>query len=107
MDQIRVNNEYNFASIFDATSLNTDDESPDSPYGNSDAKCDYFEPEQFRAEMEDIKTKDISYFHLNGRGLSSNWETFKDLICDLHGERFSFNYIGVSEIYKCDNDFAA
>ena len=104
LDQIRVDNQYNFASIYDNISLYEDDECFDSPFGYSDKECAYFEPDQFCAEMEHMNSKDISYFHLNCRGLSSNWELFRDLICDLHNEHFSFDFIGLSEIFKCDND---
>ena len=43
-------------------------------------------------------------FHINCRGLSSNWESFRSLLCDMHGEKFSFDVIGVTEVYRCDFD---
>ncbi len=46
----------------------------------------------------------LSFYHLNCRGLSANWESFHNLICDLHGDAFSFDLIGISELYKCCND---
>ena len=46
----------------------------------------------------------LSFFHLNCRGLSANWESFRDLICNLHGNSFSFDLIGISEIHKCSHD---
>jgi hypothetical protein len=46
----------------------------------------------------------FSFFHLNCRGLSANWESFRNLICTLHGDSFSFDLIGISEIYRCSHD---
>ena len=52
-----------------------------------------------------IDAKDpLSFFHLNCRGLSANWESFYNLICDLHTPSFSYDVIGISEIYKCNGD---
>ena len=36
--------------------------------------------------------------HLNCRRLYSNWEKFQDLLCDMHSDIFSFDYIGTSEV---------
>ncbi len=41
---------------------------------------------------------------MNCRGLSANWESFYSHICDLHGDVFSFDFIGISELYQCCND---
>ena len=44
-------------------------------------------------------------FHLNCRSVSSNWESFCDLLCDLHQEdKFSFDVVGMSEVYRCERD---
>ena len=45
-----------------------------------------------------------SYFHLHCRSLSSNWENFYELLCDLHSENFSFDIIGISEVFECKRD---
>ncbi len=31
-------------------------------------------------------------------------EAFRDLLTDLHGEHFAFDIIGISEVFRCDND---
>jgi hypothetical protein len=53
-------------------------------------------------------TQDISnsssFFHLNCRGLSANWESFKALLCDLQSESFMFDFIAISEIFKHSRD---
>ena len=37
-------------------------------------------------------------------GLSSNWESFTNLICELHSDTFMFNFIGISEIFRHSGD---
>ena len=49
-------------------------------------------------------TRGTSYFHINCRGLSNNWEGFRHLLCELHSEKFALDFIGVSEAYRCDGD---
>ena len=46
----------------------------------------------------------MSYFHLNCRGLSSNWDSFNNLLCDLHDDTFNFDFIGISEIFNNTGD---
>ncbi len=32
------------------------------------------------------------------------WESFKNLLCELHGDKFSFDFIGVTEVFECSKD---
>jgi len=75
----------------------------DSPFKYSNATCDYYEPDNFNIKYHDV-CGSLSYFHLNCRGLATNWDSFHNLICDLHGESFAFDIIGISEIFKCQGD---
>ena len=45
-----------------------------------------------------------SYFHINCRGISSNWNGFNELISHMHSDSFTFDFIGMSEVYKCQHD---
>ena len=45
-----------------------------------------------------------SYFHLNCRGLSSNWDALQSLLCELHGDKFNFDIIGLREIFRTTDD---
>lgn len=103
LDQVRVENRFNLKSLYemnDDVNMNDDNDSPFQQFSND---CDYCEPNQFR-DLAKCTHNCVSYFHLNCRSLSSNWESFYDLICDLHYENFSFDYIGISEVFKCDKD---
>ena len=55
--------------------------------------------------MENHSKNTNSYFHLNCRSLANNWDYFKELLCELHNESFSFDFIGISELWKCEGDF--
>ena len=66
-------------------------------------RCDYFEPDQFHQLTKQFHESQ-NYFHLNCRGLSSNWTSFRELLCDLHGDSFSFDLIGISEAFRCELD---
>ena len=35
---------------------------------------------------------------------STNWDSFHDLICELHGDKFTFDIIGISELFRCTGD---
>ncbi len=98
-DQIRENTEYDLINTYE---INSDDHA-DSPFNELNKACDYFEPEKFN-KMSSQLTNNSSYFHLNCRGLSNNWESFKELLFELHSELFSFDFIGISELWKCDVD---
>ncbi len=99
LDQIRGNTEYDLINTYDIYS----DDHADSPFTEVNKACDYFDPDQFNEMSSQLKNKS-SYFHLNCRGLSNNWESFKELLYELHSEQFSFDFIGISELWKCDGD---
>ncbi len=64
---------------------------------------EYMDPDEFNSKTNDY-INSTSHFHLNCRSLSSNWESFKSLICELHCNTFSFDYIGISEVFSCERD---
>jgi len=39
--------------------------------------------------------------HLSCGGLASNWDKCYDLLCDIHSNEFSFDFIGISEVFRC------
>ena len=100
LDQVGDDVNFNFKSIYE---LGEDEKSEytDSPYINND--CNYYEPENFHKKSSEFKHSS-SYFHLNCRSLSSNWEAFRDLLSNLHGNTFTFDFIGLSEVFDCSRD---
>ena len=78
LDQIKSGAKYDLLSIYENS-----DEILDSPFQYSSNKCDYLEPENFENYINYINDP-LSYFHLNCRGFCANWESFHNLICDLH-----------------------
>ena len=96
LEQIKTGCSYDLISLYEE--YDSDDAERDSPFQYSiSTSCDYLEPDVFRTSYE-LSSTSMSYFHLNCRGLSSNWDSFHDLICELHGETFTFDIIGISEL---------
>ena len=101
IDQIRTEDNFNLVSLYGDN--DDDNEINDSPFQNNQTICDYYEPSQFQNCTANLCDA-INYFHINCRGLSSNWEIFCDLLCDLNNAKFAFDLIGLSEVYRCEND---
>ena len=100
LDQIRRQDKFDFKSLYGMS----DNEHLTTPsFYNTQVDCDYYTPEQFRS-IANRNTNSRSYLHLNCRSLSANWESFKELLCELQGDKFSFDLIGISEIFKCERD---
>ena len=78
-------------------------ESNDSPFQCGNIDCSYYDPAEFNKLTASFRDS-TSFLHLNCRGLSANWASFRDLLCDLHSDQFSFDLIGISEVFRCDND---
>ena len=93
---------FNFRSIYEDQDDPTFDNN-DSPFINNVNTCEYYEPDKFHSKFH-CSQNNMSYFHLNCRGLSSNWESFKDLLCNLQGDNFCFDCLGVREVFECERD---
>jgi hypothetical protein len=102
LDQVRDDKHFNFQSLDDLDEDHSE-ENIDSLYGNYSVECNYYEPAQFHEKSKKIQNCK-SYFHLNCRSLSSNWESFRELLFTLHDESFSFDFIGISEVFDCNKD---
>ena len=59
----------------------------DSPYLNTQSFCNYLEPSEFlkHGYKNHLCT---SFFHLNCRGLSNNWDRFLELMSTLTNTEF-------------------
>lgn len=103
LDEIMTSDQFDLVSLYELHEDADNTTGNDSPFQFGNGSCAYYEPDEFHAHTIDMKDP-LSFFHLNCRGLSANWESFQNLICTLHGDSFSFDVIGISEIYKCCND---
>ena len=110
LDEVMTEDRFNFARIYDHQYDEVEPETTNPlSTGNDSEMCDYHEAYNLVNDLikdgilyDDKHTQ--SYLHLNCRGLSSNWEKFQDLLCDMHSDAFSFDYIGISEVFRCDRD---
>ena len=100
LDQVRTDDLFNFTKQF------VDDAPADNIYDQSQdlvSTCDYYDSQTFR-ELEQVNPNSHSYFHLNCRSLSANWESFKELIDEINSDNFAFDVIGISELFNCEKD---
>ena len=105
LDEIQTGSEYDLISLYQDTE--DDAIEKDSPFQYSLNSCEYYEPERFRdmINADNMHNNNVSsYFHLNCRGLSANWDAFYNLVCDLKNDKFSFDFIGISECFKTKDD---
>ena len=100
LDQVREEEQFNLRTFHEVNDIESH-EDHDSPFQQCNIDCEYYEPEDLNRIILD-KPCSTSYFHLNCRSLSSNWECFHDLLCDLHNAKFSFDFIGISDIFNCE-----
>ena len=96
MDKVRSGDDFNLISMYEGTDGIEDQ---DSPFQAINVDCKYYEPSEFHDMAKEV-INPTSYFHLNCRGLSANWDSFYDLIYQLHSDVFSFDYIGISELFR-------
>lgn len=109
LDEVKNDDNFNLASIYESKHTEDDSDVNYSLFKNTDSgECDYYEPLKFAVKTKHHNLSNNkhtnSYLHLNCRGLSSNWEKFQDLLCDVHSPEFSFDFIGLSEVFRCDRD---
>jgi hypothetical protein len=103
LDQIRGNKKFDFKEIYEGNDATSEDGS-ESPLTQTHVHCEYYEPKQFN-NVSDSFQNSTSYFHINTCSLSKKWDRFRELICELQGEKFSFDFIGVSEVFDtCNRD---
>ena len=85
LDEVMTPDKFNMARLYN--SQNSEDDQDDYPPFNN-AACEYYEPIDLKSHIRDnidCKNKQTqSYMHINCRGLSSKWENFHSMLCDIH-----------------------
>ena len=103
LERVRTDDAFNLVSLLnDDTDDTTLEDSPYYQYPGINS-CEYYDPDQFAIYTKELK-KNTSFFHLNCQGLRSNWDNFQTLMCDISTDNFSFDFIGISEVFRCDNE---
>ena len=72
LDQVREEEQFNLRTFHEVNDIESH-EDHDSPFQQCNIDCEYYEPEDLNRIILD-KPCSTSYFHLNCRSLSSNWE---------------------------------
>ena len=102
LSQIRECENYDYKTIYDLLDRDLDEDEIDSPLCELE-NSEYYDPEQF-TNMKLSSENCYSHFHLNCRSLSANWESFYQLLSEIHSEKLAIDFIGLSETFKCEND---
>ena len=87
--------------MYEAIANEDESSNNDSPFLHH--QCNYYQANEVASKVSKIQNP-TSYFHLNCRGLSSNWENFQELIYEIHSNIFSLDFIGISEVFRCKHD---
>ena len=104
-DHVRQNREYDFAQIFENT-INEDNntKSDTLPPSYVNHLCPYKTSDQFLNDLDPTVDKKFSVFSVNCRSIDHNWSGLKNLIAEMSSDNFSFSVIGLSEIFKVENE---
>ena len=103
LDRVRDCEQFDLVSLYDLHGETDDISETDSPFTLGSKSCSYYEPNDFNDICNSIKNP-LSLYHMNCMGLSSHWDSFRNLMVDLHTKHFSFDVIGISEIFRCEHD---
>ena len=101
LHQIGTDSAYDLKSRYENENYDGDMSDIDSPFHCH--QCSYLQPDEVGKQVSEIQNP-VTYFHLNCCGLSAHWEDFKNLLCDMQSDTFSFDFIGVSEVFRCEQD---
>ena len=101
LDLLRDSPDYDLPQLYH-TLIPNDNDYDNIPFTGVNLDCKYYAPDQFNELSKEMR-KTSSYFHLNCQGLQSHWDNFHNLLCELHSTKFSFDFIGISEIFHVPN----
>ena len=99
LNTIRTESEFNLVKLFNEALAENDDIVNGSPFDHGDNECKYYSPEKFAQTIQPTNYS-LSLFCLNCRSISANWDCSHELICDLSSRGFSFDIIGLTEVFK-------
>ena len=95
--------QFSFKSLYQPMGDDDDDDDYESSFNSSDTNSDYYEPDEFQKKLSNIQGV-LSYFILNSCSLNSNWDSFRNLLCELDGKCFAFGFFGISEAFGNTNE---
>ena len=97
-------NNHDFIKLYDAaTNGNADFDNTynESIYPSDDRSnyCKYYTPEEL-VQTIGQQNRQLSIFSINCRSINANWDSLNDLISNMSSERFHFDCICLTEVYK-------
>lgn len=97
LDRISSNEEFDFKHLYECDDDVYQHESISHLITNND--CAYYSPAEFQNISRTLKGQ-LSLFSLNCRSLPAHWNDIKDLLASMSNSDFSFDIIGLSEVFK-------
>ena len=110
LDQVEHQDKFDFERLYDHPThqTNESDLMDDIQINPTHNKCKYFSIDELKEHFgRDGYTLNKSYsvLALNCRSLTAHWDEFKHLISETSNNDFQFDIIGLSEIFKIQNNF--
>ena len=109
LDQVDHCSDFDLKRLFESQySVMQDDENDALNNALVLPTCQYYSPGDLSGlpGYDDYRdTNSFSFFSLNCRSLSAHWDDFKDLVVDITKPSFDLDIIGLSEIFKINNEF--
>ena len=98
-DQLGTLPKFNLLSLCEKNRNDDDenDEIDDSPFTVINNSCDYYQSSDAKNMLIQDRNA-LSLFCLNCQGMKAHWESFCNLLGDMHGELYenSFDIIGIT-----------
>ena len=112
IDQLQTDDDHDFTQLYNAATTNNDRNDNDDNNDNNDVSlyptdgnyCKYYTPTEL-TQMTGHENKQLSMFSINCRSINANWDPLNELISNMSTERFHFDFIGLTEVFKVHSDF--
>ena len=105
-EQMFADENHDFIKLFNGNA-NYNDETEihnDSLYPTDDTYCMYYTPDEV-AQTIGNENNQLSIFSLNCRSINANWDSLNQLIYNVTTEHCRFDCIGLTEVFKFNDDF--
>lgn len=103
LDQMRADPSYDLANLL-ASKYDNIEDSVQTEYLNHITNSQYYSPNEVSQIFEDSQNL-LSCFHLNCQSINAHWDNLTNLVHDLSSEKFAFDIVGLSEVFKVHKHF--
>ena len=105
LDQVEGNAQFDFKNLFDDSKDDILTDNMDSIYYDNDYDCKYSSPDEFNKLIPNLYSKSkFSVTALNCCSMSAHWDEIQELMAQLSSSEFSFDVLGLTEIFRSKDD---